>query len=101
MVKPVCVVAVIALICGSLAARAEAAADSAMPPFPTANDEGSSMVWLKDHTNLGVGRFVAFSPDNILVVLTDEVSTRAPTVHRISFRQEAVRLDFVSRTGGA
>ena len=58
------------------------------------------MIWLKDNTDLGVGRFVAFSPDNVLVVLTDEVSTRSPNIHRVGFRQEATRLDFVSRTGG-
>jgi hypothetical protein len=94
--------AVLALAAASLAsaALAAAASESPTPPFPTGNDEGAAMIWLRNNTSLGVGRFVAFGPDNVLVVLTDEVSTKTPNIHRVSFRQEATKVDFVSRTGG-
>jgi hypothetical protein len=91
--------ALAALLAGGLVAPAHAA-DAAMPSFPAATDDGAAMVWLRKNTSLGVGRFVVFNPDNVLVVLTDEVSTRAPNIHRVSFRQEAIKLDFVARTGG-
>ncbi|HTK35733.1 MAG TPA: SPOR domain-containing protein [Caulobacteraceae bacterium] len=100
MVKLVRVAVLVALLAGSPAARASAGPDLGMPPFPTATDDGSAMLWLKNHTSLGVGSFVAFGADNVLVVLTDEVSTRSPTIHRISFRQEAIKVEFVARTGG-
>jgi len=82
------------------AAPAWAGEQPAMPPFPNRTDAASTMVWLKEHTTLGVGQHVVFGPDNVLVVVKDEVSTRQPFLHQVEFRQEAIRIDFVARTGG-
>src|SRR4051812_39246680 len=98
MVKSALALVLTAALAAGAAPRAQAAApsvDAAMPPFPSDSGDAAAMVWLRKNTDLGVGRHVVFGRDNVLVVLDDEVSTRAPSVHRVSYRQEAVKIEFV------
>ncbi|HTI66744.1 MAG TPA: SPOR domain-containing protein [Caulobacteraceae bacterium] len=77
-----------------------AAEPSATPAFSTARDDVSVMLWLRRNTSLRLGQSVVFSPDNVLVIESDTVATDQPSIHRVGFRQEATRVDFVARTGG-
>lgn len=79
-----------------LAARA--AEPSATPPFPAARDDATVFTWLKANTSLRAGQAVAFTPDSVLVILSDAVAGGA--VHRITYREEATAIGFVARTGG-
>ena len=98
MAKPFLPVAVACLLGGG-AAYAAPASDPATPPFPAGPGEAATMLWLKQHTSLGVGRHVVFGPDNVVVVTADEPGA-TPALHEVAFRQEATRIDFVGRTGG-
>ena len=87
-----------ALVAGT--APGWAAAPPEMPPFSAARDDVSVMLWLRRNTSLRLGQAVVFSPDNVLVVSSDTVDAAAPSIHQVSFRQEATQVDFVGRTGG-
>lgn len=89
-----------ALLAGAGPAIAAPEPEPIMPPFPTARDDVSVMLWLRRNTSLGVGRSVVFGPDNVLVIVDDAIDAAAADVHRVSFRQEATLVDFVARTGG-
>lgn len=82
------------------AGGALAAAPPEMPVFSVARDDVSVMLWLRRNTSLRPGQSVVFSEDNVLVIASDTVDAGRPAIHRVSFRQEATKLDFVSRTGG-
>ena len=91
---------IVPLLAGVASAATGPAADTTMPPFPTSHEDAAVILWLHRNTTLGEGRSVVFGPDNVLVLNLDEVDPKAPAVHHVDFRQEAVRVDFVSRTGG-
>jgi hypothetical protein len=100
MVKPALPAVLLSLVAGAGAAQAAAPPASETPAFSTARDDVSVMLWLRRNTSLGPGQSVVFSDDNVLVLMSDVIDATRPSVHRVGFRQEATKIDFVSRTGG-
>jgi hypothetical protein len=100
MVKFALPAALLSLVAGAGVAQAAAPPANETPAFSTARDDVSVMLWLRRNTSLGAGQSVVFSDDNVLVVMSDVIDGVRPSVHRVSFRQEATKIDFVSRTGG-
>jgi hypothetical protein len=82
------------------AVPAHAAELPEMPAFPASDADAAKIVWLRQNTSLPIGQSVVFGDDNVLVVVSDSTDPAQPSVHRVTFRQEATGLDFVSRTGG-
>ena len=81
-------------------ALAAAPAPNTTPPFPTVREDLAVMLWLRQNTSLRAGEAVVFGRDNVLVVASDERDGANPQVHRVTFRQEAIGIEFVARTGG-
>lgn len=71
-----------------------------MPAFPTTMERGAVTQWLRDRAALPAGVPVEMGPDSALAILTDSTEGRPRGVHGVTFREEGVSIDFVTRNGG-
>lgn len=77
-----------------------AGAPELMPAFPTTMERGAVTQWLRERAALPAGVPVEMGPDSALAILTDSTAGRPRGVHGVTFREEAVAIDFVTRNGG-
>jgi hypothetical protein len=83
-----------------IGAAAAPVATEVMPAFPTASDRPTVERWLVDTAGFPAGAPIDLGPDSAVVIVTDSTTGLKPGQHVVSFREEAVGVNFVARNGG-
>jgi hypothetical protein len=81
------------------AASVPAATDT-MPAFPATSDRPTVERWLVETAGFPAGAPLDLGPDSAVVIVTDSTTGLRPGQHVVSFREEAIAVDFVARNGG-
>lgn len=76
------------------------AATDLMPAFPDTSDRKLIVDWLVSRAGFPAGAPADIGVDSAVVIVTDSTEGQRPGTHLVTFREEAIGMDFVGRNGG-